>query len=79
MFIKKKRRYHEKYQYLSKEEKNQKQQCGHEWYKNSPEDGSWVLVEYRENYYEVWKSETTLQIKTDWYFWLALSLVLKSL
>ena len=40
----------ERYQSLSKEEKEKKQQHGHEQYKNLPEDRKQKFVEYRKIY-----------------------------
>ena len=45
-----KKKAHEKYQSLSKEEKEKKQQYGHEWYENLPEKEEQKLVEYRRRY-----------------------------
>ena len=41
---------HERYQSLSKEEEQIKQQHGREQYKNLPENGKQKLVDYRKKY-----------------------------
>ena len=46
----------EKYQSLSKEEKEKKWQYGRERYKNLPEDEKQKLAEYRKKYYKMRKS-----------------------
>ena len=45
-----------KYQNLSKEEKEKKEQYGRERYKNLSEDEKQKLVEYRKIYYRMRKS-----------------------
>ena len=44
---------HERYQNLSEEEKEKKQQYRRERYKNIPEDGKQKLVEYRRKYFKM--------------------------
>ena len=44
-----KKKARERYQNLSKEEKDKKCQYGREWYKNLTEDEKQELVEYRKN------------------------------
>ena len=45
----------ERFQNLSREEKDKKQQYGHENYKNLSEDEKEKLVEYRKKYYRMRK------------------------
>ena len=52
----------EMYQNLSKEERKKKRQYGRKRYKNLPEDEK--LVQYRQEYYKIWKNKNASQIKT---------------
>ena len=48
----------ERYQNLLRKGKNKKWQYGRERYKNLFEDEKWSLVEYRKNYYKMWRKNT---------------------
>ena len=50
-----KKKSRKRYQNLSEEEKNKRQEYGHERYKNLSEDEKQKLVEYRKRYYEMLK------------------------